>query len=146
MGHAERVVLRLMAHGKPGDAAVLAQRAEALAASGEQLVAVRLVPDVPDDAIFGRVVHAMDRDGDLHGAERCPQMAAGPRDRLDDLFADLAAQRAQLLRIEPLQRRRVVDLIENSLHVFPSAQTQSRFAASANTTPNVAPTNTSNGV
>ena len=44
-------VLRLVALGEAGEAALGADGPEAVAAPGEQLVGVGLVPDVPDDAV-----------------------------------------------------------------------------------------------
>ena len=48
MRGAERVVFALRALGEAGQAAALAQRADAVAAAGEDLVRIGLVADVPD--------------------------------------------------------------------------------------------------
>jgi hypothetical protein len=53
MGGAERVVFALGALGEAGEAAALAQRADAVAAAGEDLVRIGLVADVPDQRSFG---------------------------------------------------------------------------------------------
>ncbi len=69
MRGAEGVVLALFAPRKSGDAALLPQRAHAIAPPGEDLVAVRLVAHIPHDAILGRAEDVMQRDRELDGAE-----------------------------------------------------------------------------
>ena len=51
MRGAERVVFALGALGEAGQAAAHAQRADAVAAAGENLVRIGLMADVPDDAV-----------------------------------------------------------------------------------------------
>jgi hypothetical protein len=48
MRRAERVVVGLAALGEPAEAPLLAQRADPVAAAGDDLVRVALVADVPD--------------------------------------------------------------------------------------------------
>jgi hypothetical protein len=50
---AERVVFALRALGEAGQAAALAQRADAVAPSGQNLVRIGLVADVPDQPVVG---------------------------------------------------------------------------------------------
>ena len=65
----ELVVLGLVADEESGDAAVLPERAEAVASARQHLVDVRLVAGVPHDLVARRIEHAMHRDGELHGAK-----------------------------------------------------------------------------
>jgi len=51
MRSAERVVLALSALGEAGETAALAQRANAVAPAGQDLVWIGLVADVPDQPI-----------------------------------------------------------------------------------------------
>ncbi len=55
---AERIVRRLAAHRKARQAAALANGAESLAPSGEHLVHVRLMADVPHEPVGRKVEHA----------------------------------------------------------------------------------------
>ena len=52
MRGAERVVFALGALGEAGEAVALAQRADAVAPAGEDLVRIGLVADVPDQAVL----------------------------------------------------------------------------------------------
>ena len=53
MAGAERVVFALGALGEAGEAAALAQRADAVAAAGQDLVRIGLMADVPDQRSRG---------------------------------------------------------------------------------------------
>ena len=108
MRGAERVVFALGALGEAGEAAALAQRADAVAAAGQDLVRIGLVADVPDQAVARRVEDVMERDGELDHAEPGAEMAAGHRDGVDGLLAQLVGELAQLPAFEPAQVRRVL--------------------------------------
>ena len=112
MGGAERVVFALGALGEAGEPAAHAQRADAVAPAGQDLVRIGLVADVPDQAVVGRVEHVMERDGELDHAEPGAEMAAGDRDRVDGLLPQFVGQLPQLLAIEAPQVGRRVDLVE----------------------------------
>ena len=58
---AKGVVFALGALGEAGQAAALAQGADAIAPAGEDLVGVALVADVPDQPVARRVEHIMQR-------------------------------------------------------------------------------------
>ena len=79
MRGAERVVFALGALGEAGKAAALAQRADAVAPAGQDLVRIGLMADVPDQPVLGRVEHVVQRDRQLDhaetGAEWPPVMA-----------------------------------------------------------------------
>ena len=93
VGRAERVVFALGALGEAGEPAALAERTDAVAAAGQDLVRVGLMADVPDQAIARRIEDVMQRDRQLHRTEVGRQMAAGPADRAYDEFAQLARER-----------------------------------------------------
>ena len=65
----ERIVGALFGVGEAADAAELAEGAEGLAPTGEDLVRVGLVPDVPHDAVGGRVEDVMQGHVEFYGAE-----------------------------------------------------------------------------
>ena len=83
---AEGVVLALVAGEEPGDAALLADRGEAVAAAGEQLVDVGLVADVPDELVARRVEDVVQGDGELDRAEAGAEVAAVLGDDADQLL------------------------------------------------------------
>ena len=112
MGRAERVVLALGALGEAGQAAALAQRADAVAPAGEDLVRIGLVADVPDQPVARRVEDVVQRDRQLDDAEPGAEMAAGDRDRVDRLGAQLVGDCAQLRLGQPAQILRRGDGIE----------------------------------
>ena len=73
----------------PGEArqpARLAQRADALAPAGQDLVRVGLVADVPDQPVVRRVEHVVQGHGQLDHAQPGAEMPAGHRDRVDRLL------------------------------------------------------------
>ena len=67
---------------------------EAVEAAGEELVAVGLVADVPDDAVARRLELRVEGDRELHGPQARPEVAAGLGHRVDDRLAHLGASAA----------------------------------------------------
>ena len=83
MAGAESVIRAFIAFGETGDAVRHAQAAHRLAASGEYLVRIGLVPDVPHDAVVRRIEHIVQRYRQFHGqcgAEVDRQCVRGFRD------------------------------------------------------------------
>ena len=70
---------------------------------------VRLMAGVEDDLVHRRVEHPVHRDGQLDHAEIRPEVAARPRDGLDQHVTDLAGQDGQLVRRELLEFARAGD-------------------------------------
>ena len=112
MRGAERVVFALGALGEAGQPAAHAQRADAVAPAGEDLVRIGLMADVPDEPVARRVEHVVQRDGQFDDAEPGAEMAAGHRDRRDRLLAQLVGELAQLVLGEPAQIFRHMNLVE----------------------------------
>jgi hypothetical protein len=112
MGGAERVVLALRPLGEAGQAAALAQRADAVAPAGDDLVRIGLVADVPDQPVGRGVEHIVQRNGELDHAEPGAEVAAGHRDGIDHLQAELVGELAQVGGIELAQVDRRVDLVK----------------------------------
>ena len=112
MRGAERVVFALGALGEAGEAAALAQRADAVAPAGQDLVRIGLMADVPDQPVGRRVEHGMQRDGQFDHAEAGAEMAAGLGDRVDGLGAQFVGDLPELLRRQVLQVARKMDAIE----------------------------------
>ena len=76
MRRTEGVVFALGALCETGETTALAKRADAVATTGEDLVRIGLMTDVPDEAIFRRVEDVVKRNGEFDDAEARPQMAA----------------------------------------------------------------------
>ena len=96
MRRAERVVFALGALGEAGQAVALAQRADAVAAAGEDLVRIGLMADVPDQPVVRGVEHVMQRDRQLDDAEAGAQMPAGDRHGIDRFGAQFVGNLPQL--------------------------------------------------
>ena len=112
MAGAHDVVLGLGDRAEGREAVVLADGVEAVAPTGEDLVRVGLVPDVPQDLVGRGVQQRVQRDGQLAGAEVGAEVPADLADRVDDQLADLLRERLQLLVREPLEIVGAVDRVE----------------------------------
>ena len=97
---------------KPERPPRLAQRADAVAPAGQDLVRIGLVADVPDQPVARRVEDVVERDRQLDHAEAGAEMAAGDRDRGDRLAAQLVGELPQLGFRQPPQVVRRVDPVE----------------------------------
>ena len=112
MRGAERVVFALRALGEAGQAAALPQGANAVASSGEDLVRVGLVADVPDQFVGRRVEDVVERDRQLDHAEPGTEMPAGLGDGVDRLGPQLVGELLELLSRQVLEIARQVDAVE----------------------------------
>src|ERR1700747_1289742 len=100
MRGAERVVLAFCALGESGKSAALAQRTDAVAPAGEDLVRIGLMADVPDQPVARRVEHVMQGYSQFDHPKTGAEMAAGHRNSIDRLLAELISDLAQLARFE----------------------------------------------
>lgn len=89
MTGAEGVVFGFVTSQKTADAAVLLDGGEQFAPPGKNLVTVRLVTDVPDETIVGRIEGVMKGDGQLDGAQGSTGMSAHSRHGLEDVRANI---------------------------------------------------------
>ena len=112
MSRAERIVFALRALGEAGKSTALSQRADAVAPPGQNLVRIRLVPDVPDQTVFGGIEHVVQGNRQLDHPEPRAQMATGDRDRIDCLLTQLVGELAQLPGFQPTQVSRGLDEVE----------------------------------
>ena len=108
----ERVVFAFDAPREARQAAALAQRTDALAPAGQNLVRIGLVADVPDEPIVRRVEHVMKRDGQLDHAEPGAKMAARHGYGFDQLVAKLVCDLPQLGFGQGAQIRRIANPVE----------------------------------
>jgi len=77
VGRAKRIIDALTAFGETGQAVFLAQRPDAVTASGQNFVGITLVAHIPDDFVPRRVEHRMQSHGQLDNPKARAQMAAG---------------------------------------------------------------------
>ena len=96
MRRAERVVFAFGALGETGQPAALANGADAVAPAGQDLVRIGLMADIPDQPVMRRVEDVVQRHGQLDHAEPRAEMAAGDRDRVDQLGAQLVGDLPQI--------------------------------------------------
>ncbi len=108
----EGVVFALAASRKGGDAVLLAQAGHAFAATGEDLVRVGLVADVPDQTIVGRVEDVVQGDGQLDDAQAGTEMPAGLANRVEQLLAQFVGQCFELGFAQTAQAGRSVSTVE----------------------------------
>ncbi len=86
---AEGVVLALAAGRKGREAPVLLDGVQQLAATGQHLVRVRLMADVPHQPIVGRIENVMQRDGQLDRAQAGGEVASAGPDALNQELPQL---------------------------------------------------------
>src|SRR6185312_15545002 len=96
VGDVEGVVGAFVAHREAADAAVLAQGGEAVAAAGDDLMAVGLMAHIPDDFVGGSVEGVVQRQRKLDRAEAGGQMATHLADGGDHVVAQLFGHPGQV--------------------------------------------------
>ena len=101
--HVENIMFAFGPLGKTADPVKLAQGRELLLATGQQLVRIGLMSDVPDNLIPRRGEHPMQCDRQFHYSEGAPEMPAVGRDGRNDPFAQLFCQLGELPLVEFFQ-------------------------------------------
>ena len=112
MGCAEGVVFALRSLCETGKSASLPQGPDAVAAAGEDLVRIGLMPDVPDEAVVRRVEHVVQRHRKLDDAKPRAEVAAGHRYRADRLGPKLVHDLLKLRDRQLPQIFRAADRVE----------------------------------
>ena len=118
MGRAERIVFAFRALGETGEAAALTQSSDPVAPSGQDLVRIGLMADVPDDAIGRRIEHVVERHSQLDHAETGAEMPARHRHRADCLGAQFVGDLSEVVLVKLAQIGRRVDLIQQGRERF----------------------------
>jgi len=75
-------------------------------------VRVRLVANVPHQAVMGRVEDKVQCDGEFHGTKVGRQVSPGTRHSLEQKVAQLEGQRLKLRSAQPPQGRRKIDRLK----------------------------------
>ena len=109
MPHAERVVFALVALRERRDAVLLLHGVDRVAATGQDLVRVALVADVPDEAVERRLEDMVQRDRQFDDAQPRAEMAAGLADLLDQVRPQFVGDRGKLRFRDATQVGRFVD-------------------------------------
>ncbi len=73
---------------------------------------IGLVADIPDDAVVGGVEDVVEGDGELDDAEAGAEMAAGDRDGVDGLGAQLRGELGEIALGQLAQIRGNADAVE----------------------------------
>ncbi len=115
MADAKGVVLAFRPRGERCESGVLLDRVKAVRAAGEDLVRIRLVTHVPDQAVLRGVEHIVQGDGQLDRAEPCREVAATGADRVDEKLPQLSAHLGELAQGQPAQVRRGFDRAEKRI-------------------------------
>jgi hypothetical protein len=115
MAGSEVIVLRLRAPQELRHPAVATDRRERLAATGQHLVRIPLVPHVEYELVAGRIEDVVQRGQQLDGAQARRQVAARLGDGGDDLLAQLAGHLRHLLPAQPAEILRRRDLVQQPL-------------------------------
>jgi hypothetical protein len=89
-----------------------------VAATGEKLVDVDLVTDVPDEFVLGRAENTMQRERELDHAEVGSKMAAIPGEHSNQFMADFISEQVQLLHRQFFDVQRTLNHVEVSAHIF----------------------------
>ena len=97
MACAESVVNGFVASQKTRQSSVLFDRMQLVAPSGQYLVGISLMADVPDELVIRRVKHIMHRHRQLNGTEACTCVTADTRTRVDNKLPHLVRDLLQIL-------------------------------------------------
>jgi hypothetical protein len=88
----------------------LFDRVKLIATSGEDLMRVCLMADIPNQTVTRRVEDVMHRDGELNGTERSTRVPADARTCVDNELADLVSNLLQVVDAQLPKVCRRIDL------------------------------------
>jgi hypothetical protein len=89
MANTERVVFAFATRRKWREAVLELDRPQLVATSRQHLVRIRLMTDVPHDAVVRRIEYVVQGDRKLDGAEAGREVAAHLRDGIDEVLPQL---------------------------------------------------------
>ena len=112
MRGAEGVVLALRALGEAGQPASLTEAADPRAPAGQDLVRIALMPDIPDEDVFGGIEQVVQGHRQLDDPNPRSEVTAGVGDRIDRLGAELLGEELQLPHGHPPQIVGPIDEIQ----------------------------------
>ena len=112
------VVRAFVRTGEARYATQRAQRVEFVGTARHQLVSIRLVADVENEAVLRRIDEGMHGQNDFNRAERRGHMSAGFGSSLNDLPPNLARKQSEFAIRERLQICRRMHAIEDAAHTL----------------------------
>src|SRR6185312_8736394 len=101
--------------------AVLLDGMQAVCPSREDLMGVRLVADVPDQAVLGGIEHVVQGNGQLDRAEPGCEVAPTGAHRVDEELPQLSTQLGQLAQGQPAEVGRGLDRAEKRILIWRSS-------------------------
>ena len=96
MADAERVVGTFAAGRKRRQAVALLDGVQPIAPTGQHLVRIGLVADIPHQAIVRSVEYIVQCNSEFHGAQAGGEMAAAGTDGVNQEFAQFGCERRQV--------------------------------------------------
>ncbi len=112
MSGAEGIVLALGTLGETGQPVLLSQRADAVAAAGQDLVRIALVADIEDQPVMRGIENLVNGNRELDHTETRAQVPAGARNGIDHLGAQFSGEFRHLLVVDGFQIGRNMNRIE----------------------------------
>ena len=97
MAGVKGIAVALLALREATHAAIFTHLIEAVPSSGQNLMGVRLMPDVPDQLVLRKIQHTVQRDRQLHDTEIGRQMTAVLADLFNEKRPDFRCELRQLL-------------------------------------------------
>ena len=112
MRRAEGVVFALGALGEARQASTLAQGADAVAPSGQDLVRIALVPDIPDQPVMRGIEYVVDGDRQFDHAKTSAEMSTGFGHGVDHLHAQFFGQLRKQLVVQVAKARNIGNAVQ----------------------------------
>ena len=109
MSAGEGVVFALLRRGEGLESAQFSVGAEAVAASRQDFMGIRLMPDIPYDAVVRSVEHIVECHSQLNRSEAGGEVSGVACQLVDDVVAQLIAELRQEVDAEFSQVGRTVD-------------------------------------
>src|SRR6202140_3707744 len=103
MAPAQKLINALLAPQVAGKPSKLADSMKTLAPPGQQFMHIRLVPNIPDQQIIGRIEDVVQSHRQFYNAEVRSQVSAFYRNLFDDLPPDFFGQLPQLRGLQCAQ-------------------------------------------
>src|SRR5687768_6342066 len=97
MTHPECIVVTFLSFRKAADTFIKTVCMKDVPAAGEDLMSVRLVPDIPHQLVVRRIKNMMECNGELNHSEAGPEVSAFDRNHVNDELAKLPAKLRKLI-------------------------------------------------
>ena len=112
MPHIKGVVGRFLSLGKATDPAAGSESRESISSTGQDLVSIRLMPNIPDDSVRRGIENPVQGNGKFHHAKTWRQVPPIGGAGVYDQFPDLRCKAVQFRSGKPLQFIRAGNEVE----------------------------------